>query len=331
MHLLKALGAGDFSLEKFSTPIPRYAILSHTWADDEITFQVLKNSVGKPKVGNGWEKLKFLAKQSNCDDIEYFWADTCCIDKDSSAVLSEALNSMFRWYGESQRCYVYLSDVGGGLGWEQQFRTSRWFTRGWTLQELIAPQSVEFFSKEGKLLGDKASLEHLIHEITDIPKEALRSRPLSTFSLDQRMKWSANRNTTLEEDKAYCLLGLFNVTLPVIYGEGQKRAMERLHQEVISSSSVMKVEVARWLSPFDFIAKQRELHRLWTPNTCQWFLESEEFLTWSSESVGSDRTHQALWCSGSRKCQVHYFHQIANKVLEGTGKSVLRKVGHPSL
>jgi hypothetical protein len=110
---------------------------------------------------------------------------------------------MFPWYRNAVKCYVFLSDVsaptldneGSNRVWESAFRRSRWFTRGWTLQELIAPTSVEFFSKEEAHLGGKNTLERQIHSITEIPPAALRSTPLSHFSIEERLKWAATRNT----------------------------------------------------------------------------------------------------------------------------------------
>ena len=177
--------------------------------------------------------------------MQYFWIDTCCINKADHAELSEAINSMFRWYQTATKCYVYLSDVSmtkgkaseeaSELPWESTFRSSRWFTRGWTLQELLAPLSVEFFSREGKRLGDKKSLELQIHEITSIAVQALQGSPLSQFSVTERMSWAAKRETTIEEDQAYCLLGIFDIHLPLIYGEGIENAFRRLRKEIRGS------------------------------------------------------------------------------------------------
>ncbi|KIM95395.1 hypothetical protein OIDMADRAFT_134334, partial [Oidiodendron maius Zn] len=125
----------------------------------------------------GWRKIQFCVKQAAADGLEYFWVDTCCIDKSDPAELSKAINSMFRWYRNVKKCYVYLADVSSM--WDVAFWSSKWFNRGWTLQELIVPVIVEFFSQEHKLLGDKKSLETLIHEITQIPIQALRGNLLS--------------------------------------------------------------------------------------------------------------------------------------------------------
>ncbi|RQM05141.1 hypothetical protein DH86_00003147 [Scytalidium sp. 3C] len=193
----------------------------------------------------GYQKIIFCEKQARTDGLRFFWVDTCCIDKSSSAELTEAINSMFRWYRNASKCYVYLSDISfkssrdsddyPPRSWEPDFRKSRWFTRGWTLQELVAPASVEFYSAEGERLGDRKSLEQQIHEITGISHGALQGDPLSRFSIDERMSWAKNRKTKREEDGAYALLGIFNIHLPLIYGEGRERAMFRLYKEIKES------------------------------------------------------------------------------------------------
>jgi hypothetical protein len=245
MRLLKFQDNNKLSLAEFvGDNTPPYAILSHTWGADneEFTFTDLANGVGKAKAG--YKKIQFCGKQSAKDNLQYFWVDTCCIDKSSSAELSEAINSMFRWYQNAARCYVYLTDVSaiGMIGSDpislrirkQALQRSRWFTRGWTLQELVAPMSVEFFSVEGKRLGDKISMVQEIHDISRISVQALQGIPLSKLSVDERMSWAANRRTTRQEDAAYSLLGIFDIHMPLIYGEGRK-AMKRLQNEIQKS------------------------------------------------------------------------------------------------
>jgi hypothetical protein len=240
MRLLKFGSRGELNLPiDIVEDIPCYAILSHTWgADgDEVTFNDLQNGSGKSKAG--YAKIRFCGEQARKDGLQYFWADTCCIDKANHTELSEAIASMFRWYRDAVKCYVYLSDVSvhnddnsqTERTWESAFRKSRWFTRGWTLQELIAPKSVEFFSREGECLGNKITLERQIHEITQIPIAALRGTSLSHFSVDERMRWAEKRDTKRKEDKAYCLLGIFNVFIPLIYGEGENACI-RLKEEI---------------------------------------------------------------------------------------------------
>lgn len=171
--------------------------------------------------------------------------DTCCIDKTNAVELQEAINSMFRWYRDATKCYVYLSDVsraridlanGFNERWKSMFQESDWFRRGWTLQELIAPASVDFFSKEGELLGSKASLEGHICEVTGIPPSALRGSPLSDFSVAERLSWATSRETFRQEDKAYSLLGIFDINMPLIYSEGKDKAIQRLREEIDKAS-----------------------------------------------------------------------------------------------
>jgi hypothetical protein len=229
----------DLSEEEISSH--PYAILSHTWGtdDEEVSFTDL--SQGLEHTRTGIEKLRFCGKQAANHGLHYFWVDTCCIDKSSSAELSEAITSMFRWYGGAVKCYVYLRDVStesfestnaAARSWEPAFRHSRWFERGWTLQELLAPRSVEFFDSHGTRLGDKESLVQVLHEVTNIPLRALRNAPLNEFSVDERMFWVEDRETKRGEDKAYSLLGLFGVSMVPNYGEGVDRAFARLQKEL---------------------------------------------------------------------------------------------------
>lgn len=242
MHLLEINGSGEFSLVQAAThnDLP-YAILSHTWTHgQEVTYEDLISGVRESKAG--YEKIKFCGEQAAKDGLRYFWVDTCCIDKSSSTELATAITSMFRWYRNAKKCYVYLADVSisdddaniqaNQSTWDATFRGSRWFTRGWTLQELIAPAVVEFYSKEGKLLGDKTSLEKLIHEITRIPIQALQGNPFSHFSIAERREWAVGRQTQEEEDIVYCLLGLCEVSMLPNYGEGKEAALKRFQMTV---------------------------------------------------------------------------------------------------
>jgi hypothetical protein len=246
MRLLRVDKAGVFSTltDDEVSNIPPYAILSHTWGHDheEVNFKDL--TVGSRTEKAGYGKLRFCAEQAARDEVRFVWIDTCCIDKTNFTELTEAINSMFRYYAHAVRCYVYLSDVqtdGGDPSntmhlWEPQFRRSRWFTRGWTLQELLAPASVEFFDSRGNKLGDKQSLERQLHEITGISIQALQGTPLSQFAVSERFSWAERRQTKREEDKAYSLFGIFGIHIPLIYGEGMSRAFRRLQDEIDKNS-----------------------------------------------------------------------------------------------
>ncbi|CAK7207068.1 hypothetical protein SEUCBS139899_009876 [Sporothrix eucalyptigena] len=258
MRLLERDASEILLTENFpDDKIPPYAILSHTWGSDEVLLKDLADGKGKTKLG--YEKLQFCGEQARRDGLRYFWVDTCCIDKNSSAELQETISCMFRFYRDAVKCYVYLADVSRISSstddddddddekpllsrWKPAFRKSRWFTRGWTLQELIAPATVEFFSKEGVYLGSKWSLEESIHEITGIPRNVLQGSPVFESSVEQRLEWIQNRETTRKEDKAYSLLGLFDVHMPLLYGEGREKAFKRLLDEIEKGSKGKEAE-----------------------------------------------------------------------------------------
>ncbi|KAH6662422.1 hypothetical protein F5X68DRAFT_218561 [Plectosphaerella plurivora] len=216
----------------FSGDVPPYAILSHTWGADEeeITFQDFQSG-NTTKPGIGRFKLDESCKQAKNDGLFYIWNDTCCIDKSNSSELGEAINSMFKWYKKSDRCYAYLQDVPHdqiGL-----FPKSRWFTRGWTLQELLAPEEVMFFSSEWRLLGSCKELAPQVENATGIPQHYLMGiADISEASVAQRMSWAATRQTKRPEDIAYSLLGIFGIVMSMIYGEGEEAFM-RLQEEIM--------------------------------------------------------------------------------------------------
>ncbi|KAK4247279.1 WD40-repeat-containing domain protein [Corynascus novoguineensis] len=213
MRLLRHRSDGGFEFARNlpEDKLPKHAILSHTWLldnDKEVTFEDLALGKLPSRKEAGAAKIRFCTDQAAKDGLEYTWVD-------------------------SSRCYVYLEDVSlaakpfdhtehtlnPSYPWKQAFRRIRWFTRGWTLQELLASKSVEFFAAEGVRLGDKTTLEQWVHEITGIPVRALRGNDLADFTVAERLSWTENRHTTRKEDKAYCLLGIFNIFMPVIYGE----------------------------------------------------------------------------------------------------------------
>jgi hypothetical protein len=233
MRLLHVHEDGTFSLVQYYSNIPRYAILSHTWGpdDEEVVLKDIIEKTGASKAG--YAKLLFCAQQAAKDGLDHIWVDTCCIDKTSSAELSEAINSMFRWYRNSAKCYVYLADVciSDYNADSSCFQRSRWFTRGWTLQELLAPTRVEFFTADAQFIGDRRALLSSIVETTGILSDALRGYPLHLFTITERLLWANRRFTKRKEDFAYSLLGIFDVHMPLIYGEGQDRAMSRLLYE----------------------------------------------------------------------------------------------------
>ncbi|EEU46243.1 uncharacterized protein NECHADRAFT_18070, partial [Fusarium vanettenii 77-13-4] len=259
---MRLLNTTSLKLEYFvEDETPMYAILSHRWEAEEILFEDVQTKEWPQK--RGAKKVKKACRRAKRDGFGYIWIDTCCIDKSSSAELSEAINSMFNWYHDSQVCYAYLFDVP-----RKDFNESEWFTRGWTLQELIAPQQVHFFDRQWEKIGDRLSLLDSIVDITAIDRRVLGRgqhhrhcrgheedevyeegcpcvrdngsrafrRLLSSFNVATRMSWASRRVTKRVEDQAYALLGLFNVNMPLLYGEGTK-AFRRLQQEIIRNSN----------------------------------------------------------------------------------------------
>ncbi|PIL25312.1 hypothetical protein GSI_13201 [Ganoderma sinense ZZ0214-1] len=183
------------------------------------------------------DKVRRACKIARQDGYGYIWIDSSCIDETSSSELSEAINSMFNWYRAAQVCYAFLADVPSDedvLSAEgSKFRMSRWFTRGWTLQELIAPHWVIFLSQDWDILGTKHGLADVIQEITFIDPDILtHKKDLSDESVADRMRWASKRKTTRVEDAAYSLLGIFGITMTTLYGEGQY-AFRRLQEEIL--------------------------------------------------------------------------------------------------
>ncbi|KAI0414728.1 heterokaryon incompatibility protein-domain-containing protein [Xylaria grammica] len=232
----------------FGDKIPEYAILSHTWADDEVLFEdVYQKPVEQWKDKAGGVKVLKFAELAAQREMKYAWVDTCCIDKRSSAELSEAINSMFEWYAKSRICYAYLSDRSKVQPKGEEapppdtvpFEESRWFKRGWT--ELIAPRKVQFLNREWSNIGSRSRWSETISFITGIDKSALKSSwGLPWYyhqSVHTKMAWAQGRETTREEDRAYSLMGLFGVNMPLLYGEGFL-AFERLFDEIIKNTRI---------------------------------------------------------------------------------------------
>ena len=238
---MRLINVKTYKLEEFlDKTVPPYAILSHTWGNDkdEVSYRDIKEG-NIEKAGSRPIKLEGCCKQAREDGLEYAWIDTCCIDKTNGVELGEAINSMFRWYRNATVCYAYLSDVPAGdnpRDSRSRFFSSRWFQRGWTLQELLAPKSLSFYNSEWCRLGTKMEMSSIIEKVTGIPRPfILGLATLHDASIAQRMSWAAKRVTKRKEDIAYSLLGIFGVAMPMIYGEGDQ-AFTRLQQEIIKKS-----------------------------------------------------------------------------------------------
>ncbi|PNP79211.1 hypothetical protein FNYG_07287 [Fusarium nygamai] len=223
-----------------STP---YAILSHTWGDDEVTFEDMMT--GQEKGKKGYVKIIHTCRLAKERGIAYAWVDTCCVDKRSSAELAEAINSMFNWYKLSEVCFAHLEDLKIHRGPQDDplsgMSSCRWFTRGWTLQELIASRNLEFYDSAWNYRGTKAGLRGGISGLTGIDIAVLEDNAiLETIPVAKRMSWAADRETTRVEDLAYCLLGIFGVNMPMLYGEGTK-AFSRLQEEIIKETTDLSI------------------------------------------------------------------------------------------
>jgi hypothetical protein len=240
MRLLRIEEDGSVSLNEYAKEDkPRFAILSHRWGPnhEEVTFKDMVENTGRDK--KGFEKIRACGEQAKRDDYDLFWVDTCCIDKSSSAELSESINSMWRYYRDSGVCYAYLDDVQDGVEAPKRdaaLAASKWFTRGWTLQELLAPSRLVLYNQEWKVVGTKDELADEISKITNISREYLNTNtPLQWASIAERMSWASTRTTTRLEDRAYSLLGIFDINMPLLYGEGA-RAFQRLQEEIVKRS-----------------------------------------------------------------------------------------------
>ncbi|KAF5340121.1 hypothetical protein D9758_013179 [Tetrapyrgos nigripes] len=235
---MRLLNTKTLRLEEFYSEIPPYAILSHTWEKEEVTFQDIQNlEIARRKAG--YVKVWKACVRAQRYDFDWIWIDSCCINKDSSAELSEAINSMYQYYEDAEVCYAYLCDVSASYHPRDPcsgFRSSRWFRRGWTLQELLAPSHVVFLDRDWIRIGTRWSLRDVISATTAIPVKVFEGHDINAFSVAQRISWAALRETTRPEDQAYCLMGIFGVSMPPIYGEGGIKAFMRLQQEIIKIS-----------------------------------------------------------------------------------------------
>ena len=262
---MRLLHTSTLYLKSFTALIPKYAILSHRWAEDdadEVSYQQFRDRSNL--LCHGYTKIKRACELAQQAGLEWLWIDTCCIDKTSSAELSEAINSMFAWYRDATVCFAFLTETDlvylhqapdhVQTKWTHEWAekaeyrpvntlfSKSWFGRGWTLQELLAPHEVIFYQlamdsdEEATFVGTRTSLSKTLSHITGIERQFLCARsPVWDASVAKRMSWASRRTTTRAEDIAYCLLGLFDVNMPLLYGEGTK-AFQRLQEAIISQS-----------------------------------------------------------------------------------------------
>jgi hypothetical protein len=242
---MRLLNTRTLKLRTFvPTEVPDYAILSHRWEKlGEVTFKDITecpiSDMNSPaRLLRGFSKVEGACKLATKDRYDWIWIDSCCIDKESSADVEKAINSMWTYYTKSNVCYVYMADIldykaGRGIS----FRNSEWFTRGWTLQELIAPVFVQFFAADWSSIGTKLERHEEIAEITTINSHLLaQEKSIDIYTTAERFSWAAHRQVTQEEDEAYSLLGLFQIHMPMRYGEGRARAFARLQEAIYLST-----------------------------------------------------------------------------------------------
>jgi len=294
---------------------PRYAIASHRWEKEEATFKEVQRRLHTSK--KGYKKIEAFAKyvSESVHSVEWLWIDTCCINKDSAAELSEAINLMFKWYRNAELCLAYLADVDT-IDDTTRFKQSEWFKRGWTLQELLAPRTVVFLTKSWKVIGNKGAsshgyngtligpgLETDISVATGLPKQILHEYE-SSLSLppSERLKWMEGRRTSREEDMSYALCGIFSVSLGANYGEGGISARNRLlaairqpDDQAMQRAAQFR-KLANWLSPPDPWTNHNTARQRHVGQTGTWLLKSDQYQGWKTGSL------RHLWVYGKAGC-----------------------------
>ena len=238
---MRLIHTTTLQLHEYHEPsIPPYAILSHTWGEEEISFRGFESREREHR--SGFQKIIQTCRIAKSQGLDFTWIDTCCIDKSSSAELTEAINSMFQWYRNAEICCVHLEDLAPAAPINEMSKC-RWYTRGWCLQELLAPSKsrIRFYDANWNCRGSVLSLVHLVAEGSRIPLRVLTGEsPLDEYSVAKRMSWAGKRKTTRIEDAAYSLLGIFDVNMPLIYGEG-KKAFRRLQEEIVKRNNDLTI------------------------------------------------------------------------------------------
>lgn len=245
------LDSSTHQLHEFKRPdVPEYAVFSHTWEKGEVLMRDLQDPLVHEK--RGFEKIRKCCQLAHSDRIQWVWLDTCCLDDGlnknrwDNEELSESINSMYSWFENAIVCYTYLSDVSSLKdSMLRELQSSRYFTRKWTLQELVAPKEVIFFAKDWESIGTRSSLHTTIAEATGIPSAVLRLEKLpKQCHVSERMGWAANRIAKEVEDEAYSLMGLFDIRMPIRYGEGSQ-AFRRLQEEISKTHYASILDTSR--------------------------------------------------------------------------------------
>lgn len=294
---------------------PRYAIASHRWQEEEVTFQEVKAKDNVAK--KGYEKVRSFARyiRERVHPVEWLWIDTCCINKDSSAELNEAINLMFKWYRNAEVCLAYLADVDV-VGDEHIFKKSEWFERGWTLQELLAPRTVIFVTSKWQVIGNKGAtsnkygespagpaLERAISARTGLPEQILHDYNTSKgVGVDEKLKWIEGRRTSRVEDMSYALFGIFGIRPGVKNGEehygARKRLLGAIHDEknLAAQRAEQFRKITAWLSPSDPWTNHKSARQRHEAHTGTWLLDCSKYQDWKLSSL------RLLWVSGKAGC-----------------------------
>jgi hypothetical protein len=309
---MRLLNIHSLKLKEFSKDTrPAYAIASHRWDEHETTLADVRD--GQNTTSTGYQKVKDFAEYTKTiPNIDWIWIDTCCINKESAAELSRAINMMFEWYRDAEVCLAYLRDVEDEE--EASLQRSEWFERGWTLQELLAPRTVVFLTRTWKVIGNKGavtsgysgtnvgrSLEEAIAQITEVPLEVLQDWQRSAqFSTSDKLRWIEGRKTTEEEDMTYALLGILDVSLVANYGEKGKAkhrllATLREREELELRQAELYRQIASWLSPADPWENHASARKQHEPETGAWLLQNEIYRKWKARL---DNNHHCLWLYG---------------------------------
>lgn len=246
-NILYTLGDVDWDIStatvisNFCAKYRKYAILSHTWLQDaqgEVTYANWKAGEYDRRSA-GYQKLESFCRRAATEhSLTLGWMDTVCINKESSAELDESIRSMYNWYKSSTVCITYLAETTES----QHMHADRWFTRGWTLQELIAPRFMAFYSLSWNRLipsgGNDKRNRYITGEILKATSIDVNDALLEQEStISKKMGWAALRQVTREEDTSYSLMGLFGISMPTAYGEGAERAFFRLVREILKSTT----------------------------------------------------------------------------------------------
>ncbi|ETN38886.1 uncharacterized protein HMPREF1541_06927 [Cyphellophora europaea CBS 101466] len=302
---MRLIDTRTLELADFGNHLPsaQYAILSHRWGDNEVTYRqymALDKSLLRAQTpraySSGLDKILWGCHMARRNNLRYFWIDTCCINKnneDDQTELSASVMSMWKWYHEAAICYIFLAtitlsaaeverDPNAFMEWHHSKdsedrdygRPAEYFRRGWTLQELLAPRRAIFFNATWSFIGSRLQLVDQIYNATNIAKQYINSNEgIRLASIAARLSWAGGRETTREEDRVYSLIGLFDINMDIRYGEGYERAFYRLQKEIVENDpsedifawTSDKLAKSGLLAPdIDCFANSGDIDRIWT-------------------------------------------------------------------